>query len=342
MGFPEGVQTVVLTGRVELVDGRAQRDTIAITPSAPRIVSTTYDLIVEGDPIPVVPDRGTGLWTIRLLANDAATFNPSGWTYGVAIGDDVPFSISLPAATSPVDLSDVAPVAEDPGVYDLVVPVSALGTAAARNVGTAAGTVAAGDDSRFGRIAGIPISGTPAAGKVPTLTSPTAGSWQTPSGSGATSTVRTASARITDHDLSGFPDLPDAPAWAVVQTSAGTALRCSIAAAADDRIRICPNFMRKGAHFLDWVILDGTGTIVYYVTTESGAAPSEGNPTMYPSTSFSYATSSDMVTVEDGWLDGDGNLTVALANQGSASFMVYAHTIYPWRLRLENIGPEPV
>jgi hypothetical protein len=34
-------------------------------------------------------------------------------------------------------------------------------------------------------------------------------------------------------------------------------------------------------------------------------------------------------------------ITIALAHQGTAAGTVYAHTVYPWRLRLENVGPEP-
>lgn len=212
-----------------------------------------------------------------------------------------------------------------------------LGAAAALDVGAAAGTVAAGDDSRFGEIAGIPIGGTPAAGKVPTLTSPTAGAWQTPSG-GSGSSIRTAQARVTDDNLSG---LPVAAAWVVAITSGGTPLQCSIAAAPDDRIEVHGNFMYAGAHFLDWVLLDSGGAIALYSTSGTSTPGSEGNPTMYPSLSFSKDTSADMFTVGPGDIDGNGHVTIGLAHMGSAAAIVYAHTVYPWRLRLHNIGPEP-
>ena len=61
--------------------------------------------------------------------------------------------------------------------------VSGLGGAALLSVGTTAGTVAAGDDSRFGTatvIDGVTLTGVPTAGQVPTATSGTAAAWATP------------------------------------------------------------------------------------------------------------------------------------------------------------------
>jgi hypothetical protein len=154
------------------------------------------------------------------------------------------------------------------------------------------------------------------------------------------SQVRTATVRVTDDDLSG---LPAAAAWTIVQTSAGTQLKASIAAAAGDRIRVYGAFMHIGAHFLDWTLLDNVGAIALYATTGTASAPTEGNPTMYPSASFLRSPSPDMFTVASGHIDA-GMVTIALAHQGSGTGsgnIVYAHPTYPWRLRLENIGPEP-
>ena len=155
---------------------------------------------------------------------------------------------------------------------------------------------------------------------------------------GGGATVRTATARITDDNLSG---LPSASSWTVVQTSAGTKLQCSIAAAAGDRIRLSGNFMYLGAHFLDWTLLDSAGAIALYAASDTGSPLSEGNPAMYPSLSFSKMTGPDMFTVSSGHIDGSGNATIALAHQGTSAGTVYAHTTYPWKLLLENIGPEP-
>jgi hypothetical protein len=56
-----------------------------------------------------------------------------------------------------------------------------LGDAATKNTGTTAGTVAAGDDSRIGKIGGtVTVSGTPTAGQVPIASSGTAAAWGTP------------------------------------------------------------------------------------------------------------------------------------------------------------------
>lgn len=338
MGFPEGAQTTVLTMKLGLVDGSADRETVTITPSPSQIVSTALNDIREGDPITITPDRSSGTAQVRLLNTDATGYNPSGWTYSVRRGDRAPYNVSLPHSLgSTADLADLTEVSESPGVYDVLLPASELGTAAFLDVGTAGGTVAAGDDARFGTIAGIPITGTPAAGKVPTLTGPNALAWQTPAGGEGGSSIRTASVRVTDDNLGG---LPSAASWTVVLTSGSTPLQASIAAADGDRIRVCGSFMRNGSHFLDWVILASGGAIDRYATTGTGTAPTEGNPSLYPSLSFSYVTGDDMFTAGSGNISG-GLVTVALAHQGTASGIVYAHPTYPWRLRLENIGPEP-
>lgn len=238
------------------------------------------------------------------------------------------------------------------------------GTPAAPTAGTTAGTFAAGNDSRLtnsrtptgaaggdlsgtypnpavAKVSGVTLSGTPVSGQVLTASSGTAASWQTPSGGGGSgTTIRTATVRVTDDNLSG---LPAAGTWTVVQTSAGTQLKAAIAAVAGDRIRVYGAFMHIGAHFLDWVLLDSSGTIAVYATTGTSSVPAEGNPTMYPSASFLRAGSPDMFTVASGHINA-GQVTVALAHQGAGTGpgnIVYAHPTYPWRLRLENIGPEP-
>jgi hypothetical protein len=69
--------------------------------------------------------------------------------------------------------------------------------------------------------------------------------------------------------------------------------------------------------------------------------PARPDPEQYPSLSFEYFTSTEQFTVQAGNLNS-GSVTVALAHQGTTSGVVYAHTTYPWRLRLKNLGPEPV
>lgn len=99
--------------------------------------------------------------------------------------------------------------------------------------------------------------------------------------------------------------------------------------------------MRVGSRFLDWVLLDSGGSPAIYAASGTSSPLSEGNPILYPSLSFSYVTSPDVFTIASGHVDGSGNITVALSNQGTGSGVVYAHPTYPFKLRLENIGTEP-
>lgn len=315
MPLPAGVETVTVTAGAPLAlpDG---------TPIQGRLIFTGPDLVTIGEDdvvlgggieVPLI----AGEFAATLVATDATGMSPTGWTYTVhAVLTNAPDwtrYITLPKATPSVVLADI--LVPDP----------------------VAGTFTVLKDPRY--IGDVLVGGTPGAGKVPTATSGTAATWQTPSAGGGTS-IRTASVRITDDNLSG---LPAAASWTIVQTSAGTQLKATIAASEGDRIRVCGNFMFVGAHFLDWVLLDNAGAIALYATTGTITAPTEGNPTMYPSRSFGPMPSPDMFTVASGHINA-GLITVALAHQGAgtgSSNIVYAHATYPWRLRLENIGPEP-
>lgn len=162
-----------------------------------------------------------------------------------------------------------------------------------------------------------------------------------PAPSGGSSTDRTAKIRVIDQDLS--LGLPAAASYAVVHTSGGTALKCPIAAAAGDRIEIHERFMRKGSHFLDLAVVNPAEAILYYLTSETAVAPPEGDPALYPSPAFQYATGATEFEVQPGYLNA-GMVTVALVHQGPAAGnanLVYAHPTYPFRLRLKNIGAQP-
>lgn len=269
---------------------------------------------------PVLPSASTSAAGVVQLDGTAADIQ--------ALGVQAAGSIGKAADAGHVHPTTGLVLTSDPRLTDNRTP---SGSASGDLSGTYPGPTVA-------KVAGVAVSGTPSSGQVLTATGASAATWQTPSGGGSGGvSIRTARVTITDDNLSG---LPAASSWTIAQTSAGTQLKCPIAAAAGDRIRVCPNFMYVGAHFLDWVLLDSGGAIALYAGSESGSPLTEGNPSMYPSLSFSKMTSSEMFTVGAGHISS-GLVTVALAHQGTSSGTVYAHSTYPWRLRLENIGPEP-
>ncbi|MET9467775.1 SGNH/GDSL hydrolase family protein [Streptomyces sp. NPDC006544] len=189
-----------------------------------------------------------------------------------------------------------------------------LGGAAVLSVGTATGTVAAGDDIRFTAIGN---AASPFPGDVPGF--------------------RTNEVRITD---GAVQDLASAAAWTIAATSVGTQLKCSIPAEVGDRIRVDVGMLYSGTRYLDAVLLDSAGAINLYAGTQTGSPLTEGNPEFYPSTSFGKASSGILFTVAAGHLSG-GQATVALANQGTGAGRIYAFSGYPFRLTLTNIGPAP-
>lgn len=316
MPLPVGVETVTVSSDepLTLPDGTWMQGWLEFT--GPDLVTISEDDVVLGGAAKA--RLVDGEFSVRLCATDATGMSPTGWTYKVTShftnAPDWERYISLPKATASVKLADV--VVPDPE----------------------AGTFTVLKDPRY--IGDVAVTGTPTAGQVPTATSGTAATWQTPSGGGGGFSIRTAKARVVNDDLSG---LPAAASWAVVQTSVGTRLQCSIAASVGDRIRVCPNFLYLGSHFLDLVLLDAGGAIAQYATSESATPPPEGNPAMYPTLTLSKSPAPEMFTVGAGHISG-GNVTIALAHQGlgtGPSSRVYAHETYPFRMRLENIGPEP-
>ena len=378
--YPPGTPTVTLVGTLpSAVAGSGYGGKVVLKPSAILTDVARHAVYPGGGEADIID----GAFSVQLIPNDAVGISPTGWRWYIDVQPSNPRAHRVAfwadvhgADGATIHLDELVP-AQAPGggtngtpgksAYEVAVDNGYTGTVAqwlASLVGPAGpqgptgatgaqgSTGPAGADGAQGPQGDPGPQGVqgPAGATGPQGPKGDTGDTgpQGPAGpkgdtgpQGPAGSVRTASVRITNDNLAG---LPAAATFAIVQTSAGTKLQCSIAASAGDRIRVVGRYMRKGSHFLDWVLLDNTGAIAIYATTESSSPPGEGDPALYPSLSFSYETGPPMFTVGAGHIDGTGKVTVALVHQGADggnANIVYAHTTYPFRLRLENIGPEP-
>lgn len=118
MPFPPGLQTVTLTGHQALADGNGNPLPVRIRPVPRRVVSATYGVVIDNELVIVRPNSD-GVWTVNLLAVDAAGCAPTGWTYRVDTGGDA-IHVSLPAALGSVDIAELTQAGADTGDYVLV------------------------------------------------------------------------------------------------------------------------------------------------------------------------------------------------------------------------------
>jgi hypothetical protein len=332
MVFPAGTPVVTLTGTLpSAVAGTGYGGQVVLTPSAVLTDATRHAVYPGGGKVDIVD----GTFTVQLIPNDASGIAPPGWKWYVDVQPSrarrIAFWCDIHGADgSTIHLDDLVP-AQAPGGGTAGTPGKSAYEVAVEQGFT--GTVTQWLTSLVG-----PAGPQGPAGPAGADGAQGPQGLQGPKGDpGPAGNIRTATARITDDNLSG---LPSTASWTVVQTSAGTPLQCSIAAVAGDRIKLYGAFMYQGAHYLDWALLASDGSIALYAASGTSSPLSEGNPTMYPSTSFSRMSAGDMVTVAAGHIN-NGMITIALAHQGTAAGTVYAHPVYPWRLRLENVGPEP-
>ncbi|GLP71028.1 hypothetical protein TUSST3_76480 [Streptomyces sp. TUS-ST3] len=317
MPLPAGVETVTVSSGepLTLPDGRLQKGRLIFT--APDVVTVAEDDAVLGGDVEV-PLTG-GEFSIVLAATDATGMSPSGWTYRVraALTNAPGWTryISLPKANPSVKLADV--LVPDPvaGAYTVLKDPAYIGD--------------------------VLVTGTPSAGKVPTATSSSAASWQTPSGGGGGSPIVSTDGRIDQQIIT----LTSAAAWTIVTTSGGIEIGTAVPADPGDRLWFSPSFLRTGGVvFLDLGIKAAAGGVSRYVSSGTATPSAEGYGPLYPLSSFVGVAGIREFVVQGSEVDGSGNAKIVLAYKGPADGVnqrLYFGGGYSGAIWVANMGPAP-
>jgi hypothetical protein len=331
MPFPPGTQTITVTGKFARADAASKATKPTFTPTPERIVLP--GLVVENDPVPVVPGD-EGAWSVVLLTNDATGSSVTGWTYRYNGDDGDDFYVALPSTLgASIDISVLIPVAADEGEYVLVPgppgPAGPTGPAGATGAtgpaGATGATGAAGAAGATGPQGGPGPAGATGATGAAGATGATG-----PAGAdGASGILGYAENVIDDDDLGQAWAAPGSGVWVIAHTFGGTPFDCKIQATAGKLVRVHLRGMRTGGFFFDLAKVSPAGAPVMYGYKKTTTSGPEGAPELYPSLSLLYSSSSVTFPVTADDIDVDGNARFALVYSGTGSGRFYGHDIYP-------------
>jgi hypothetical protein len=343
VGTPTKVVNLTVKSAAE---GRRVNGVVRLTPNVP-------DISIEGFPVRwtgggkyqfdsqgrLVSKAGVG---VELLDNSAAGSNPSGWLWQAFItvdGKTRSGSFSLAGISSGADLNDLLEI--NPATPTYVPVAGPVGDQGERGLQGIQGIQGIQGEQGERGLQGIQgIQGEVGERGLQGIQGIQGIQGERGSDGISGSGYRIGKITVDDDDLSG---LPDAPTWRVVRTSADTPLQCKVLADPGDGVEVFAAFLYMGAHYLDWVLLDASGNIAKFDTTESATPILAGNPGMYPALSLSKHSMPPFFVVDESHIDVNGQVTIGLAHQGSdngANNRVYAHVDYLFRMRIKNIGPE--
>ncbi|MFC1410422.1 hypothetical protein ACEZCY_14265 [Streptacidiphilus sp. N1-12] len=325
-------------------DGDVPVGTVRCETVPARIPSAEYGVITVGQ-------LNVDLVDGQLAVHLAATPDDGSWVWKltqVISGTTTVSIISIPASEPVVDLLAVEYPGVPPLPYTVITGPSVPGTKGdpghtpQRYTGDDPPTVLHEDGDDYLRTNGDYYLQAAGAwtGPLLNLRGPKGDKGDSGGGGGGGTTILWADAWIASEIVT----LPDSPsAWVPVRTSGGTLIGCSIAGStAGSMARLGMTIMRTAnCSFLDIGILDPNdpNNILAFCGSRGPVALEEGNPGAYPlQSSYPSIFGPQPMVVDPSWLDGSGNLTVAVVCKGAnadGSRKVYAHPGYPATVTME-------
>jgi len=320
MPLPAGVETVTISSGTPLTLPNGEWMQGELIFSGPDVVTIGEDDFIFGGGVRVPLIDGE--FSVRLVATDATGMSPTGWAYRV----DSRFT-NAANWTGYIDLPKASPSVNLP---DLLLPDPVAGTFTVLK-----------DPNVIGNVV---VSGTPTAGQVPTATSATAASWQTPSGDGGGgSSIVSTDGRIDRQIIT----LPPASGWQIVTTSGGIEIGTSVTAKAGDRLWYSPSFLRTYGVVLDLGIKAGAGGVSRYTSSGNSTPETDGYAPLYPQSAFAGVAGIREFVVQAGEVDGSGKATIVLAYRGNSADGLTQKVYfgggpgYSGAIWVANMGPAP-
>lgn len=202
------------------------------------------------------------------------------------------------------------------------------GTPAAPSVPAASGSVVS--ETAFGQSSAVGVATTYSRGDH---------THGTPAAPASSPTLVVGRKRITSGDVAGSST---GGVYVIVNNGVEDFTK-SVPCAVGDYVEVAIHaLLNSGSMHLEYVAINGSGTIVEYGSTNTAAPAFEGDPSLYQDTTFVIAHSGAAFVVTAPMISA-GNVTFGVARIGTGgSGLIHADTNYPFRLTVRNYGAVTV